>query len=86
MQQNQLNQNNRIQQTPTPPPQSHQQSAPLLAQLQTPTSSSQVNVQCVWLLFLNINLINFLINVTGRLSFVFSRRWAYDCTSTTDYH
>jgi len=41
MQQNQLNQNNRIQQTPTPPPQSHQQSAPLLAQLQTPTSSSQ---------------------------------------------
>lgn len=47
MQQNQLNQNNRIQQTPTPPPQSHHQSAPLLAQLQTPTSSSQVNVQCV---------------------------------------
>jgi len=51
MQQNQLNQNNRIQQTPTPPPQSHQQSAPLLAQLQNPTSSSQVKVQCVCLLF-----------------------------------
>lgn len=63
MQQNQLNQNSRIQQTPTPPPQPHQQSAPLLAQLQTPTSSSQVNVQCVWLLFLNIILINSLINV-----------------------
>jgi len=45
MQQTQLNQTNRIQQTPTPPPQSnHQQSAPLLAQLQTPTSSSQVNI------------------------------------------
>lgn len=41
MQQTQMNQNNRIQQTPTPPP--HQQSAPLLAQLQTPTSLSQVN-------------------------------------------
>lgn len=43
MQQTQINQTNRIQQAPTPPPQSHQQSAPLLAQLQTPTSSSQVN-------------------------------------------
>jgi len=51
LQQNQLTQNNRIQQTLTPPPQSHQQSAPLLAQLQNPTSSSQVNVQRVLLLF-----------------------------------
>lgn len=43
MQQTQMNQTNKIQQTPTPPPQPHhQQSAPLLAQLQTPTSSSQV--------------------------------------------
>lgn len=43
MQQSQMNQTNKIQQTPTPPPQPHhQQSAPLLAQLQTPTSSSQV--------------------------------------------
>lgn len=39
-QQTQMQQANRIQQTPTPPPQ--QQSAPLLAQIQTPTST-QVN-------------------------------------------
>jgi len=43
MQHTQLNQTNRIQQIPTPPPQSHhQQSAPLIAQLHTPTSSPQV--------------------------------------------
>lgn len=51
MQQAQMQQTNRIHQTPTPPPQPQQQSAPLLAQLQTPTSSSQVNCSYYYHLF-----------------------------------
>lgn len=82
MQQTQINQTNRMQQTPTPPPQSHQQSAPLLAQLQTPTSSSQVNSTHD----LNLPKSNKLYNVIGWFPVIFGRRWAYDCTPTSDYH
>lgn len=57
MQQSHINHTNRIQQTPTPPPQSHQQSAPLLAQLQTPTSSSQVNNAYDQIIIFILNLI-----------------------------